>query len=171
MGIKEADCRYSREEHNKAVEMLKAGYTSRQISQAIGRERQSVISHLNRMGYYFREVPLQLTNEQHNMALDMANKNYSIANIAEKLGVGQYGLTSYLKRQGFKRFCGKKFWNKDRYDELVNLILEGKSIYEIADIFGKSENSIKQKMVLFFGTESVPKAKYAIEHSQVELYY
>ena len=162
---------YTLEQHEKAVEMLKNGSTAEEIAKELGRTRQSIYNHLAYHGYYFRPRPLILTQEQQQDIERMLSKGYSLPKIADMLGLRCFPLRTALKKQNiFVDTMPKRFWNEDRYIKLKTLVLDGKSIKEIAEYFGKSENAIRQRLVFFFDSENLKKAKYNIEHNYCRFY-
>ena len=157
--------RITESEIERAIELKKEGFSADEIANKLDRKKYTIVKYLNFKGFYFKKKP-KLSHDMVEKAIEMSNNLCSPAIIGKELGVTPVRMRNILEELGCYTNETKIYWHKDRCEMLEKLILEGKNISEIAEIMGKTKQSILQKCSCLFGTQSTKKIKLILEEER-----
>ena len=113
----------------------------------------------------------EFSKEEKGKIIKLKKRGIPSTKIAEILNTSATRVRSFVN-ENFEFSASKHFWNKDRYEELKQMVLDEKNRIEMAEYFGKSERAIEQKLLIYFGSSIVSKAKETIiSYGDADLYF
>lgn len=123
---------YNNEASYKFLE-VKYGITKGQISYIL--KRNNIETRLKR-----------LTNQQEDEIIENYINNINVSNIASTFQVNRNTVYYVLKKYGIKTNRKKKFNEEDKYNAIEMIRKEDMKIYEVADLFDVSEETISKAL-------------------------